>query len=429
MNDEIRTGLLRRIERNWEQELEFLRGLVRRPSTLGNEAPVQRYIARELEEMGLKPDIWQIDPAEISRMPGYSPVEWPYESRPNVAATLRGSGGGRSLILNGHVDVVPATPEHHWTCDPWGAEISDGRMYGRGAADMKSGIAAMIYAVRAIKEEDIALEGDLTLETVIEEECTGNGTLSARARGYTADAAIIPEPFAQTALEAQVGVMWARVTVRGQGAHAERASGAVNAISKAYPMMEAVKELEAKANAAGRPAYFAGHEHPLNYNIGRIRGGDWTSSVPEECTFEVRIACYPGEDLKEVQRRFKRHLMERAREDSWLSENPPEIVFYAFQAEGCTVERSEPLFATLGEQHRSVTGKELQFYSFTGTTDIRFFNLYSGISATCYGPLGGNLHAPDEWVDLESVKSVTQVLALSIVEWCSSREPLSDEGT
>jgi acetylornithine deacetylase len=131
-----------RIERNWEEETRFLQGLIRRPSTLGNEARVQRFIADELSSIGLEADVWQIDHAEISKRPGYSPVEWSYEGRPNVATTWRGSGGGRSLILNGHVDVVPATPEHHWTYDPWGAEITDGRMYGRGAADMKSGIAA-----------------------------------------------------------------------------------------------------------------------------------------------------------------------------------------------------------------------------------------------------------------------------------------------
>jgi acetylornithine deacetylase len=418
MNEEIRTALLDRVERNWEREVEFLRGMVRRPSTLGNEALVQRYVAWELEEMGLEPDVWTVDPASISRLPGYSPVEWSYEGRPNVAATLKGSGGGRSLALNGHVDVVPATPEHHWTYDPWGAEVSDGRMYGRGAADMKAGIAAMIYAVRAISEEGIALKGDVSLETVIEEECTGNGALSARARGYAADAAIIPEPFAQTALEAQVGVMWARVTVRGRGAHAERASAAVNAITKATLLIEAVKELEAEANAAERPVYFARHEHPLNYNVGRIRGGDWTSSVPEECAFEVRLSCYPGEDLREVQDRFRSRLLAAAKEDPWLAENPPEVVFYAFQAEGCSVSREEAIFSALGAQHRSVTGDELGFYSFTGTTDVRFFNLYYDTPATCYGPAGGNLHAPDEWVDLESVRSVTGVLALSIVEWC-----------
>jgi len=407
-----------RIERNWEEETRFLQGLIRRPSTLGNEARVQRFIADELSSMGLEADVWQIDHAEISRMKGYSPVEWSYEGRPNVATTWRGSGGGRSLIFNGHVDVVPATPEHHWTYDPWGAEIVDGRMYGRGAADMKSGIAAMVYAVRALREEGANLEGDVTLETVIEEECTGNGALAARVRGYGAEAAIIPEPLNQAALVAQVGVMWARVTVRGRGAHAERASGAVNAIHKAYLMIQAIQELESAVNAEERPEHFAEVEHPLNYNVGVIRGGDWASSVPEECTIEVRISAYPGEDLGEVQDRFKSHLLKAARADPWLSEHPPQISFYAFLAEGCTVDQEAQIFVPLRERHRSVMGSELDLLAFTATTDARFFNLYHNIPATCYGPIGASLHAPDEWVDLESVKNVTKVLALTTMDWC-----------
>jgi len=201
-------SVVERVEKNWEREVEFLREMVRRPSTLGHEALVQRFIAQELEGMGLETDVWEIDHAEIARLPGYSPVEWSFAGRPNVATTWKSSSGeGRSLILNGHVDVVPATPEHHWTQDPWGGEVMHGRMYGRGAADMKGGVAAMIYAVRALREAGIQLAGDVMLETVIEEECTGNGTLAARARGYEADVAIIPEPLGQTALEAQVGVM------------------------------------------------------------------------------------------------------------------------------------------------------------------------------------------------------------------------------
>ena len=215
--------------------------------------------------------------------------------------------------------------------------------------------------------------------------------------------------------------MWARVTVRGKGAHAERASESINAILKAYPLMSAVKELEERVNDPKyRIPQFQGSPHPLNYNIGIVQGGDWTSSVPEECTFEVRISAYPGEDLGEVQSRFKAHLAEAASRDPWLSENPPAVSFYAFRAEGCIVDRNEPIFSALQEHHRSVMEKDLEFFSFTGTTDIRFFNLYRGTPATCYGPVGANLHAPDEWVDLESVKDVTKVLALTVMGWCGA---------
>ncbi len=215
--------------------------------------------------------------------------------------------------------------------------------------------------------------------------------------------------------------MWARVTVRGRGAHAERASASVNAVLKACGLLGAVKELEDRVNdPAGRHPLFEGVEHPLNYNVGIVRGGDWASSVPEECVFEVRISCYPGEDLEEIGSRFRAHLLEAAARDTWLSETPPEVNFYAFRAEGCVVDRGEPMVLALQGCHREVTGEEPGFLSFTGTTDARFFNLYHGIPATCYGPVGANLHAPDEWVDLESVREVTKVLALSAMEWCGT---------
>jgi acetylornithine deacetylase len=297
--------------------------------------------------------------------------------------------------------------------------VADGRIYGRGAADMKGGVAAMVYAVRALREAGVELSGDVTLETVIEEECTGNGALAARARGYGADAAIIPEPFGRRLLEAQVGVRWARVTVRGRGAHAERASASVNAVLKICRLLEVVKELEGRVNdPVHRHPLFEGIEHPLNYNIGIIRGGDWACSVPEECIFEVRLSCYTGENLEEVGARFSEHLFEAAKRDPWLSENPPEVSFYAFRAEGCVVDRGEPIVQSLQRGHQKVTDEEPSFFSFTGTTDARFFNLYHGIPATCYGPVGANLHAPDEWVDIGSVRETTEVLTLTIMDWC-----------
>jgi acetylornithine deacetylase len=404
--DDTRGRVLDAIDAAWEREVWFLRALVSRPSLLGDEAPVQRLVAAELAGIGLEVDTWDIDHAAIARLRGYGPVEWSYEGRGNVAARWPAAGeGGRSLVLQGHVDVVPATPEGNWTHPPWAGEVADGRMWGRGAADMKSGVAAMVYAVRAMREAGVRLRGDLSLVSVVEEECTGNGALAALDRGYTADAAIIPEPFGHSALEAQVGVFWARITVHGQGAHAERASAAQNAVVKAARVVDAVGRLEERANRERpRPAQFADAEHPLNSNVGIVRGGDWTSSVPEECTLEVRLATFPGEDLAEVQRRFREDLLAEVADDAWLAEHPPEVTFYAFQADGCVIPRDTPIMGVLAGAHGEVVGGDMRFLSFTGTTDARFFNLFYDVPCTCYGAVGGNLHAPDEWVELDSVR-------------------------
>jgi acetylornithine deacetylase len=222
------------------------------------------------------------------------------------------------------------------------------------------------------------LRGDIRIETVIEEECTGNGAAACRARGPRTDAALIPEPFNHAALVAQVGVLWARVTIEGRAAHAERADQAENAALKALPVIQAIQALEAEVNERSAMR--------LNYNVGVVRAGDWASSVPEECVLEVRLAADPGEDLEAVKARFESVIDGR--------------------------------FAALADAHRAVHAGELEYLSFTGTTDARAFVVHGATPATCYGPIGANLHAPDEWVDLESVKATTLVLALAAADWC-----------
>ena len=379
------------VEAGWEHQLELLSALVRSPSTLGHERDTQELVAAELADIGLSPQMWDVG----SLGPGSSPPLIDYTRRPNVTAMRRGTGGGRSLTFNGHIDVVPVGVERNWSFDPWGAVVEDGRMYGRGAADMKAGVVALLGALRALR--DVSLRGTICVESVIEEECTGNGAAACRARGPRTDAAIIPEPFNHLALRAQVGVLWATVTVEGKAAHAERADQADNAILKAVPVIEAIRALEREVNA----------DAPLrlNYNVGVVRAGDWASSVPEECVLEVRLAASPGEDLEAVKSRFE------AAVDA-------QVEWRGFQADGFALEGTEPIFDVLGRAHEAVHDTPLEFLDFTGTTDARAFVVHDATVATCYGPIGGNLHAPDEWVDLESVRATTLVLALAAAEWC-----------
>jgi acetylornithine deacetylase len=399
----LRVDLRSAIEAGWEHQLELLRALVRSPSTLGKERDAQELIAAELADVGLSPQMWDV--GEVG--PGGSPPLIGYERRPNVTALRRGTGGGRSLTVNGHIDVVPIGVAHRWSFDPWGAEIADGRMYGRGAADMKAGVVAMLGALRALR--DVPLRGTLCVETVIEEECTGNGAAACRARGPRTDAAIIPEPFDHTALIAQVGVLWATVTVEGKAAHAERADQADNAFLKALPVVQAIRELEREVNA--------GSALRLNYNVGVVRAGDWASSVPEECVLEVRLAAKPGEDLEAVKARFEQAVKRGA--PGGGSPVDLRVEWRGFHAHGFELSRDEPIFDVLGRAHTSVHGAPLEFLAFTGTTDARAFVVHDETPATCYGPIGGNLHAPDEWVDLQSVKDTTLVLAQAAAEWCT----------
>ncbi len=421
---------LEHVDSNFDAQVNLLQRLVALPSVRGAEAPVQLELARELDAAGLTSETYDVNPHALAHLPGFSKPEWDYEGRPNLAAQWTGRGGGRSLLLQGHVDVVPATPLAHWTRNQWGGEIEAGRLYGRGAADMKAGISAIVYAVRALREAGAELAGNVLLDFVIEEECTGNGALASLERRKlaaaprVADAAVIPEPFGQTKLIAQVGVLWVRVKVRGAAAHVLGASGpqAVNAVQKAQLVIAAINELEREANSRLRPPLWRDLTHPLNYNVGTITAGDWPSTVPAECTLEVRLSVFPGESLEAARERFKSGVLSACQADEWLAAHPPEMTFFAFDAEGFELGETEEILETLTAAHEGLLGQPLHPYVSTATTDARYYNLYYGVPATCYGPVGGNLHAPDEWVDLESVREVTKVLSGTILDWCGEEQ-------
>lgn len=412
------------IDEKWDEEVEFLRQLGRFPSTLGNEADVQQFIANYFTGMlQLETDVFEPDLEKISRLPGFSPVEWTYEGRPVVVGQWQTNGPkiGKSLILQGHVDVVSPEPVSRWMHDPWGSTIVGDRMYGRGLQDMKSGVAAMIFAVKAIKEAGVELGADLLLETVIEEECTGNGALATLEKGYVADGALIPEPFGQSATVAQVGVVWIRVKVTGAAAHVERADRAVNAIEKACILIRALEKYRDYINSQPKHEHFQHHNYPLAVNVGTIESGDWPSSVPVECTFVVRVGLYPGQDPQQVKNEVEAWILQAAHEDDWMKEVQPEFSYYGFHADGVVLDKDLELLKVLESAHRKTQGTDLPHVSLTCTTDIRFYYLYYGIPTTCYGATGGNMHGIDEWVDLPSVKEVTKTYAAFILEWCGVR--------
>lgn len=421
-----------KIDELWEEEIRFLQDIGRFPSTLGNEADLQRFITEYLQkELQLEVDSFVPNVKELCHHPGFSPVEWSYNNRPVVVGIWRTSGPkiGKSVIFQGHIDVVSPEPTSLWKYDPWGATIVGNKMYGRGIQDMKSGVAAMIFALKAIRELNIELGADVLIQSVIEEECTGNGALAALERGYTADGALIPEPFGLKAVTSQVGVIWVRVKVTGSGAHTERADQAVNAIEKAYMLIDALKKYEEHLNEEPHHPDFTHKKHPLNINIGTIRGGDWPSNVPSECTFEARIGFYPGISPNVVKKNIIEWLEKAAQQDEWLRKVQPEITFYGFHAEGVSIDDDQEIFKVLEKAHTLATGeKTLERQALTCTTDIRFFNLYYGIPATCYGPIGSGMHGVDEWVDLDSVKTVTKSYAAFLLKWCGVRQHESITG-
>ena len=299
MDKEITHAILQAVDRRFDEQTEFLAEVSAQASTRGQEQGAQKLMDEQFRARGYATDIWEIDVNEIAGLPGFSPVLENYDEALNVVATHRGRAqSGRSLILNGHIDVVPEGPLDMWRRPPYQPWIDDGWMYGRGTGDMKAGLVANLYALDALRDAGYQPAADVYIQSVVEEECTGNGALSCLQRGYTADAALIPEPFDEKLVTAQVGIIWMQVYLRGTPVHAMQTSSGVNAIEAAIPIIAALRQLEETWNVdKPKHARFEHVEHPLNLNIGRIQGGDWPSSVPAWCCFDVRMGIYPGQDI------------------------------------------------------------------------------------------------------------------------------------
>ena len=417
--------ILDAVDALFDEQVAFLQELVKFESTRGHEQAAQDWMAAQMRERGLAVDQWDIDVADIENLPGFSPVQGNYEDAVNVVGAHRApSAKGRSLILNGHVDVVPIGPLDMWAKAPFDPVIADGWMHGRGAGDMKAGLASNLYALDALRRCGWAPAADVFVQSVVEEECTGNGALACVARGYRADAALIPEPFDETLISAQVGVIWFQVRIQGLPTHVAYAGSGANAIEAAAPLMQALHGLQERWNhGEHRHAGFAHVHHPLNINVGKIAGGDWASSVPAWCTFDVRMGVYPGQPLDQARAEIEAAIHEAAQSGDFLRAHAPEVIYNGFMAEGYALmdDQREPARAavrTLEAAHHQVTDSALSQSPTTATTDARVLALSADIPTLVYGPKAEAIHGFNERVDLESMRRVTQTTALFVAQWC-----------
>ncbi len=429
MQDDLKTRLCDAVDQGFDRQVAFLSDLTAHPSTRGNEQSAQDFMADELAARGYEIDRWQIDIEDIQHLPGFSPVLGPYDDAVNVVGTHRSKARtGKSLILNGHVDVVPAGPLDMWDSPPFEPRVADGWLYGRGGGDMKAGIASNLFALDALAACGLAPGGDVFFQSVVEEECTGNGALACLARGYKADAALIPEPFAESLVSAQLGVIWFQVHLKGLPTHVAYAGSGSNAIEAAFPLIRALHEMEHRWNAAeNRPEEYGHMEHALNLNIGKIEGGDWTSSVPAWSVFDVRMGIFPGQSIEAAKAEIEQVILDAARENAFLRNSLPEIVYHGFHAEGYALSRDSSAnaasaIAALDKAHNSVSGEALQHEAITATTDARFFGLYADTPALVYGPRAEAIHGFNERVELESMRRITKATALFIADWCKTEE-------
>jgi acetylornithine deacetylase len=416
------------IESGQDEIVEFLKRLIRfrtpTPSmggkAEGNDYRELQHLIRDmLRGMDFDVSMWEVDAAELDRFPGSGiQPERDLGRMPVLVGQRAGSGGGRSLILNGHYDVVPVGIIDNWTHDPFGGEIVDGRICGRGTSDMKGGIAAMLQALRFIQEAGVELAGDLTVQTVPDEEATCMGTLSCCQRGYMADAAIIPEPTGLNVLVAMRGSLWGQITVVGRAGHAEMAQphwtagGAVNAIYKSVKVLRALEDLTEEWRT--RPD----KQHPLldpDFVMPTvIHGGEWEVTYPEKVEISFGAMFIPG--ATNTREELEEHLMRVAATDPWLREHPPRLEaddwFY-----GAEVDQDEPV-VQMGLEVLRDLGEEPRLIGFGSLTDAIHLINYAKIPTISVGPSFETAHMADEYVEIGELVDTAKALALAIMRWC-----------
>lgn len=419
-----RQRILDAVDTGFDEQISFTQDLVRHPSVRTAEGSAQDLLYEAMMNRGFEMDRWELDPEELAQHPGAGYVEVSYQNVDAVVGTFRPSTErGRSLILNGHVDVVPAGPEDQWSRSPWDAEVRDGWLYGRGAGDMKAGLAANLFAYDAVRRAGLTPTGRIAFQSVPEEECTGNGSLAALMRGYEADAVLIPEPEEDMLVRANVGTIWFRLRVRGEPTHPRVMSSGFNAIDAAYFVLGRLRELEQAWNEeTGEHRYFEDLDHPINLNVGQISGGDWPSSVPAWCDLDLRIALYPGTHPDTVWQTITETLESIDHDDSGHPVSAT-AVRTGFYAEGYVLDEGSDAEQTLRLAHRAAfDDKELEAFTTPGYLDGRVFTQYADTPALVYGPITEAIHGYDERVDLESLRRISKSIALFLAEWCGAEE-------
>ena len=321
------------IAEQWTSHVALLGELVRIPSITGSENGVQERVANQLGSLGLTVDMWHPLLKDVENHPAYCDDGIPLGDRPVVVGRWQGSGEGRSLILNGHVDVVPAGDESLWPHGPWRGEVVDERLFGRGSCDMKAGLVAAMAAVSALQQASFEPRGDVLVQSVIGEETGGVGTLAAIERGYRADGAVIMEPTELAMAPAGSGALSYRITVHGRAAHGGLREEGYSALDAFLPIHQALKRLEYRRHQRFDHPLFTTGPLAAPLSTGMLRAGDWVSTVPEELVAEGRYGVFVGETPDEARAEFMTALYDACARDDWLAQHRPEVEWFEGQFE------------------------------------------------------------------------------------------------
>jgi acetylornithine deacetylase len=410
-------AVLNRVDR--DTLLADLSELIAIDSLGGRESAAQEWMADRLRALGADVDGWDIDFASLRRHPAFS-MEVEREHGLGVVGTL-GEGSGRTLILNGHVDVVPVGDVEQWTVPPFTATVRENRVFGRGACDMKGGLAAALAAMRAIAGSAVPLHGRVALHSVIAEEDGGAGTLATLLRGHTGDGAVSMEPTELMLAPVHAGALSFRLRVPGISAHGCVREEGVSALEAFRPVHDALLALEADRNARLRQPLFDRYRLPYALSIGRVVAGDWPSSVPDLLICEGRYGIAPGEDARLARGEFEQAVAHAAARDPFLHDHPPVIEWWGGQFMAAVTAMDAPIVHATRSAITEVTGHTPRIEGMTYGADMRLLVNEGGIPTVLFGP--GNVraaHRPDESVPIEDLMTVARVLAITALRFAST---------
>lgn len=404
--------------------IDDLTHLLEIPSVSGTdaEADAQAWLAERWRDEGLDVDRWDIDLPRITADPEFPGMEVDRDHAIGVTATLPGTGGGATLLLDGHTDVVPPGDLDAWSGDPFTVRRQDvhgeDSLVARGASDMKAGVAAMWAAVRAIADAGITLRGDVILAPVSGEEDGGLGTFALLRHGVRADMSIVPEPTELNIVPGNGGALTFRLTVRGLAAHASMRTSGVSVIEKFLPVYRALEQLEQRRNTDVDPLM---RRWPVAYplSLGTVQAGDWASTVPDLLIAEGRLGVAIGETVLQARAELETAVADACSADPWLRDHPVEVTWWGGQFASGRTDPSHPITAIVAEEHRTLLGNDPEVYGGPYGSDLRLLTGIGGIPTVHYGPgVPTSAHTPDEYVPVQQVLDAAQALTRMILRIC-----------
>ena len=412
------------IQDSRDGQLAFLKTLIAADSSVeemgkqGREANAQLIVESKLRALGAQVDVFEPDNRMMQGHPEFNPNH-DYRGRPNVVGVLRGSGGGKSLMFNAHIDVVPAGDLAGWDTPPFAPALRDGRLYGRGSCDMKAGGAAALMALEALKHEGVKLKGDVIFESVVDEEGGGNGTLACCLKGYSADSAIIPEPTQLQLMPAHMGWLFYRVTFTGKPLHCAFKWNGVGAIDLCADFMMRMRELERRWAIVKRHRYLP----PPTICFTVIGGGNSSSTVPEKCTLDMSVHFHPCESENgvigaKIERELIHEIEMWTQSSDWLKSHPPAIVRFQ-QGSAYDIGADHPIVRCVGAHLAQITGQVARIEGLASGADARLLNNYAATPTLLCGPGSiSDAHSVNEFVPLDQYYTAIELFADVLMEWC-----------